>query len=138
MLHPDRSFHVRTVRSAFVLALLLTKRVWSTDTGFQLGRHLFLNDSLSAEDRQEYAVIRIDERGGRREQVDALVVTGMSAVAVRRFIRAVVARGDTNDETGEHERGQPNLVERDYGAWHPAPVCSAPQKADEPTILPKP
>ncbi len=62
MLHRRRRFSVADVASAEELATTLTEHVWTLCTGFRFGGYLYLNDSLSPDGAQEYAVVRESDR----------------------------------------------------------------------------
>jgi len=62
MFHSRRRFSVADVTSAEELATKLTEHVWTLCTGFRFGGHLYLNDALSPDGAQEYAIVRESDR----------------------------------------------------------------------------
>lgn len=58
MLHPDREWTILDVTDRVALAACLCRRIWPLDTAFRAGSTLFLNDSISAQGPQTYAVVR--------------------------------------------------------------------------------
>lgn len=65
MNHKDRRWCVAKVKSAERLAQFLRLRTWTLCTGFALENYLFLNDSLSEDAVQEYAIIKRPPRLAR-------------------------------------------------------------------------
>jgi hypothetical protein len=62
MLHRKRCFSVADVASAEELAEKLVEHVWCLCTGFRFGGYLYLNDSLSPDGAQEFAIVRESDR----------------------------------------------------------------------------
>ena len=94
MYHPDRRFSVVPVEEEEELAQKLIERTWPGCMGFSHGGYLFLNDSATPADTQEYAVFgnRPDETG-KYTQVDGLTVGWMGrAEALQRIQR--ITRGE--------------------------------------------
>lgn len=61
MFHKNRTWHVVAVDSELELAKDLNQRTWTLCTGFQVAGHpsyYFLNDSLSEDGAQEFAIVK--------------------------------------------------------------------------------
>jgi hypothetical protein len=72
MIHYNRRFGVYDVASVGELVENFTQHTWTLWTGFSLEDLLFLNDSLSEDRAQEYAVVR------QGRQIESLTVSWMS------------------------------------------------------------
>ena len=58
MVHRRRIYNIAKIESVEELAKAVTESVWTLCTGFELGGHLFLNDSFTEDSAQEYAVVK--------------------------------------------------------------------------------
>jgi hypothetical protein len=87
MFHCRRRFSVADVASAEELATKLTEQVWTLCTGFRFGGYLFLNDSLSPDGAQEYAVVRESDS----VQVESITFGWCTRDRALRLIENIVA-----------------------------------------------
>jgi hypothetical protein len=63
MLHNNRRWCIRMIDSPEELSAKLTETIWCGCTGFQIGSYLWLNDSISPDGAQEFAVIKVKSTG---------------------------------------------------------------------------
>jgi hypothetical protein len=77
MMHIRRTFRVTEIDSIAKLAHALVEQSWTLCTGFRHGDLLFLNDSLSEDTAQEYAVFEL--RPGRPpRQIETFTASWMT------------------------------------------------------------
>jgi hypothetical protein len=69
MMHSTRTHTIVAVANFDALAEALITTTWSLTTGFRCGHLTLLNDSLTSDGKQEYAVFR------KGEQVESLTVS---------------------------------------------------------------
>ncbi len=90
MMHTNRVFQVIDVTTVEELTINLTEHSWTLCTGFRLQGVLFLNDSLSEDGAQEYAIVR----DGR--QVESITFSWQSRAEAHHTI-AWLIRGGGDD-----------------------------------------
>ncbi|MBM4005092.1 MAG: hypothetical protein FJ295_17690 [Planctomycetes bacterium] len=90
MLHSNRRWCVCPAASAEELACKLTGTSWCCCTGFELDGYWFLNDSTSPDGVQEFAVVKIDGRGGRPVQVESITFGWCDTARALEHIRATL------------------------------------------------
>ncbi|MSR59803.1 MAG: hypothetical protein EXS05_19550 [Planctomycetaceae bacterium] len=73
MFHSNRRWCIAKVGSAEELAGKLTETIWCCCTGFELDKYLWLNDSTSPDDAQEYAIVK--RQGPKRKPVQIESIT---------------------------------------------------------------
>lgn len=118
MYHPDRRFSVVPVDHEQELAERLIERIWPGCTGFLHGGHLFLNDTATPDETQEFAVFRdAPDAVGQYRQVSGLTVEWMGLAEVLDKIREVV-RGDCNSTLGDAHRLSIETPEQHRNCMH--------------------
>lgn len=85
MLHPDREFAVITIESLDKLALALAGFTWPLCSTFEHQGLLFFNDSTSADDAKEHAVVK------NGQQVESITVDWCSEERAAKCIRRLLA-----------------------------------------------
>ena len=96
MLHKKRRWQVRRAASADELAGHLTGSTWCLCTGFELEGYWFLNDAISEDSAQEYAVVKQPGPGGKAIQVESITMSWCTYAEALAYIRRTVA-GDFDD-----------------------------------------
>jgi hypothetical protein len=96
MIHASRRFHLVEVDSVGQLVEDVVRCTWTLYTGFSFQGLWFLNDSLSEDGAQEYAVARDGQ------QMESITVSWMSRAELHHTIDALLQGSDV-----------------DYGPVHP-------------------
>ena len=78
MWHDKRRFAVGTVETAEELAEKLRQHTWTLCTGFRFNGHLWLNDSISEDSIEEYALVRESDM----HQIETLTVGWMDEAKI--------------------------------------------------------
>ena len=89
MFHSNRIWCVADVETPEELAEKLTEQTWTLCAGFRLGNCVFLNDSLSEDGAQEYAVLVNED--GVLYQVESITFGWCSRESALKHIRAALA-----------------------------------------------
>ena len=97
MIHDHRQFRIQDVPTAAELAVKLTHHTWTGCTGFRFGAYLFLNDALSGDGSQEYAIIR--EADG--QQVESVTFSWLSTEEALTWLSGL---NDGSTSLGEYGR----------------------------------
>ena len=101
MLHRRRRWSVEVVASAEELAEKLTSRSWCLCAGFELKGYWFLNDAISEDAAQEYAVVKQQGPGGDPWQVESITMSWCTYDEALGYIeRAVAGAFDDADFAG--------------------------------------
>lgn len=111
MFHPFRAFRVTDYTDAATLAMALTEYSWTLCTGFRFAGYLLLNDAISEDGAQEFAVVREDTM----EQVESITASWMTTERMLAFLIGL------RDGTAELVRMGP--VSRAQVDNHPAGSC---------------
>jgi hypothetical protein len=97
MMHAKRRFRVVPVERPEDLARLLVEQTWTLCTGFSLEqagrRYLFLNDAISEDGAQEYAVFRQTPDGWR--QVESVTFSWCTVERAIEIVQSIAAGGET-------------------------------------------
>jgi hypothetical protein len=91
MLHRKRRWSVDRVASAEELAGRLTGADWCLCTGFELQGYWFLNDAISEDSAQEYAVVKQRGPEGKSLQVESITMSWCTYEEALRYIRQAIA-----------------------------------------------
>lgn len=91
MFHKNRTWCVTSAESAEELAEKLTQHSWTLCTAFHLSGYFFLNDSISEDGAQEFAIAIED--GGRFFQVESITFGWCSETEGLNHIREVTGGG---------------------------------------------
>ena len=102
MLHRKRTHRITVVETAEDLAEKLTEHSYCGCQGFEHAGYLYLNDSTSGDGAQEYAIFRVDGRGG---QIESITFGWCNRAKGLEYIRRITS--------GEFDRGE--LAESTYG-----------------------
>lgn len=87
MFHKNRTWSIAKVESVEALAEKLVDCSWTLCTGFELQGYLFVNDSLSEDGAQEFAVVRRPEcRHDPWKQVESITFSWCTKEQARRHI----------------------------------------------------
>ncbi len=90
MIHTDRVFSFKELKSEDDLVEAMTNHKWPLCYSFYYGKLLYLNDS-DKEDNPEFAVVTIDETEGHHgvhgREVGRIKPRGMDAAQVHKFIQ---------------------------------------------------
>lgn len=97
MFYPDRQFRVAAENDPGELARKLTKQTWPSDTAFEHGGHLYVNDSTVGDESQDYAVFKNQpDASGKYVQVKGFPFGWMDAAEALTVIRDIT-RGAYDD-----------------------------------------
>jgi hypothetical protein len=91
MLHKKRRWCVDRAASAEELAGKLTSSAWCLCTGFELDGYWFLNDAISEDSAQEYAIVKLRGAGGKPVQVESITMSWCTYEEALRYIKQAIA-----------------------------------------------
>lgn len=89
MFHSKRIWCVADVDTPEELAEKLTEHTWTLCTAFLLGNCLFLNDAISENGAQEYAIVV--EENGKYRQVESVTFSWCSHEQALESVRQAIA-----------------------------------------------
>ena len=98
MFHDKRVWSVSSVGSAKELAKKLTSVTWSCRNGFELGGYLWLNDAMSPDGAQEYAVLKRDGGNGKPVQIESITFSWCDEAKALAFIRSTLDGYDDDNQ----------------------------------------
>ena len=98
MFHDDRVWCVTPVDSAEELARKLMETTWTCCTAFELGGYLWLNDAMSPDGAQEYAVLKRNGPNGRTLQIESITFSWCDQATALEYIRQTLRGEDDENE----------------------------------------
>ena len=101
MLHADRIWVLAEVTSAEELAINLTENTWCLCQAFTVKEHpryVWLNDSISEDATQEWAVIRLGLANGDKTQIESITFSWCDRSKAKDFINETLTGKDDNNQ----------------------------------------
>ena len=90
MLHTRRVWCISPAVSDEELARQLIEMTWCLCTGFELDGYLFLNDALSEDSAQEYAIVKRHEDECSFLQVESITVSWCDLPQMLHYVQATL------------------------------------------------